>query len=68
MNLLNKQEIKQLTSIEIIDKIIETKKFLFNLKFKQTTKQSIKPHIFKQYKRMLAQLLTRESQLTTLQR
>nr|YP_009589137.1 50S ribosomal protein L29 [Corallina ferreyrae]YP_009660605.1 50S ribosomal protein L29 [Corallina chilensis]QBL75653.1 50S ribosomal protein L29 [Corallina ferreyrae]QCS25553.1 50S ribosomal protein L29 [Corallina chilensis] len=58
MNLMNIKEIKNLSSVDINNKIIEIKREIFDLKFKQATRQSIKPHLFKAYKRMLAQLLT----------
>ncbi len=45
-------------SSEINKKIIAVQRYLFELKFKQATKQQIKTHLFKKYKRILAQLLT----------
>nr|YP_010204106.1 ribosomal protein L29 [Ahnfeltia fastigiata]UAT97687.1 ribosomal protein L29 [Ahnfeltia fastigiata] len=53
-------EIQNLGYKEIQEKIIELKKEIFNLKLKQATRQSIKPHIFKHKKHMLCQLLTVE--------
>ena len=53
-------EIKKLPSIDIEAKIEEAKKEIFELKFKQATRQSIKTHLFKAKKRFLAQLLTVE--------
>ena len=63
MKILTIQEIRKLKNIELNDKILEVKKVLFDLKFKQATKKSIKTHLFKKYKRMLAQLLTIEKNL-----
>lgn len=63
MEILNIQQIKQLKHLELDKKILEVRKELFNLRFKQATKQSIKTHLFRSYKRMLAQLLTIETQL-----
>lgn len=63
MKIITKNEIKHLTSSEISIKIIEIQKCLFELRIKYATKQSIKTHLFKKYKWMLAQLLTREQQL-----
>nr|YP_007878221.1 50S ribosomal protein L29 [Calliarthron tuberculosum]AGA63832.1 50S ribosomal protein L29 [Calliarthron tuberculosum] len=63
MNLMTITEIRNLSSIEISNKIIEIKKEIFELKFKQATRQLIKPHLFKAYRKMLAQLLTIENNL-----
>nr|YP_009732348.1 50S ribosomal protein L29 [Gracilaria textorii]QHS71022.1 50S ribosomal protein L29 [Gracilaria textorii] len=52
------KDIKHLTNSEIHKKIIELKKEIFELKLKQTTRQNIKPHLFKHKKHQLAQLLT----------
>ncbi len=60
MNILNIKEIKNLEQKEINNKILEVHRELFKLKFKKSTKQSIKTHLLKKYKRMLAQLLTVE--------
>ena len=58
MEILTIEKIKQLERTDLNRKIIEIKKLLFDLKFKQATRQTIKTHLFKQYKRMLAQMLT----------
>jgi len=63
MNLLNIKEIKNLELKEINNKIIEVHHELFELKFKKSTRQAIKTHLLKKYKRMLAQLLTVEHNL-----
>lgn len=61
MNILKIKEIKNLNLEDINSKIIETQHELFNLKFKQATRQTVKTHLFKKYKKMLAQLLTIEN-------
>lgn len=63
MDLINIKEIKNLELKEINDKILEVHHELFELKFKTSTRQSIKTHLLKKYKRMLAQLLTVEHNL-----
>ena len=63
MKILTIQDIKKLKNIELEDKIIEVQKAIFDLKFKQATRKSIKSHFFKKYKRLLAQLLTVEKQI-----
>lgn len=60
------QNIANLQNDEIILKIIEIKKELFNLKLQQATRQNIKSHLFKHKKHQLAQLLTLETQRKTL--
>ena len=62
MSLKKIDEIKKLSIDEINKEIINLKKEIFDLKFKQSTKQKIKPHIFKHKKHTLAQLLTLETQ------
>nr|YP_009732288.1 50S ribosomal protein L29 [Gracilaria spinulosa]QHS70820.1 50S ribosomal protein L29 [Gracilaria spinulosa] len=52
------KDIKHLKNSEIQKKIVELKKEIFELKLKQTTRQNIKPHLFKHKKHQLAQLLT----------
>lgn len=63
MEILTIQEIRKLENIELNHKILEVKKLLFDLRFKQATKKSIKTDLLKKYKRMLAQLLTVEKNL-----
>nr|YP_009541717.1 ribosomal protein L29 [Synarthrophyton chejuense]AYR05726.1 ribosomal protein L29 [Synarthrophyton chejuense] len=58
--MININEIKKLSQEEISNKIYEVKKEMFELKFKQATRQNIKTHLFKKYKHFLAQLLTIE--------
>ena len=60
INIITAKQIRNLQPSELSKKIIEVKKALFELRFKQATRQSIKNHLFKQYKRMLAQMLTIE--------
>lgn len=60
MILLQIHEIKNLSLQEIEEKIHAVKKEIFELKFKQATRQPIKTHLFRTYKRFLAQLLTIE--------
>ena len=61
MRILNIKEIKKLTSLELDEKIIEIRTELFNLRFEQATQKSVKSHLFKLYRRMLAQALTIKS-------
>jgi len=61
MKLITLKEIRELSKTEINDKIIEIRKEIFDLKLKQATKKTIKTHLFKVYKRNLAQLLTIKS-------
>ena len=63
MEILTFQEIKKLKSIELKNKILETRKNIFDLKFQQATKKPVKTHLFKQNRKMLARLLTFETQL-----
>ena len=43
---------------EIHNKIINIRKALFELRFQKATRKRVKPHLFKQYRKTLAQLLT----------
>ncbi|MCU0524596.1 MAG: 50S ribosomal protein L29 [Elainella sp. Prado103] len=58
-------EIRELSDQEINDRILETKKELFQLRFQKATRQLDKPHQFKHLRHRLAQLMTleRERQL-----
>ena len=51
-------DIISLSNTEISEAIIETENQLFNLRFKQATRQSFKSHEIKITKRRLAQLKT----------
>ena len=63
MEILTTKQIKTLNHTEIQERILEVQQNLFDLKFKHLTKKSIKTHLLKKYRRMLAQLLTIETQL-----
>lgn len=54
------KEIRKLSPVDRSLKIKEVKKKLFELKFKQATRQTVKAHLFKKQKHLLAQLLTIE--------
>lgn len=58
-------EVRELSDQEISDRILETKKELFQLRFQKATRQLDKPHQFKHLRHRLAQLMTleRERQL-----
>lgn len=53
-------DIKNLDPSEISDLIIKLQKHLFDLQLKHGTRQSVKTHLFKKYRRILAQLLTEQ--------
>ena len=58
MGLAKFTEIVSLSNNEISEAIIETENQLFNLRFKQATRQNFKSHQVKNTKRRLAQLKT----------
>jgi large subunit ribosomal protein L29 len=58
MSLPKFNEITKLSNNEIAENIIKTEKDLFNLKFKQATRQPFKAHEIKYAKRRIAQLKT----------
>lgn len=58
------REIRSLKHSELSIKIVETQRHLFELKFKKATRQSVKPHLFKKYRHMLAQMLTEKHKFT----
>jgi ribosomal protein L29 len=58
MSLPKFTDIISLSNTEISEAIIETENQLFNLRFKQATRQSFKSHEIKNAKRRLAQLKT----------
>ena len=58
MSLSKFADIISLSNDEISEAIIETENQLFNLRFKQATRQSFKSHEIKNAKRRLAQLKT----------
>jgi large subunit ribosomal protein L29 len=59
------EEIRDLNDQELNDRIVATKKELFQLRFQKATRQLDKPHQFKHLRHRLAQLMTveRERQL-----
>ncbi len=58
-------EARNLSDAELAEAILKEKKHLFELRFKQATRQPVKPHEFRHAKHRLSQLLTveRERQL-----
>lgn len=62
MALSNFQALKELDDNQIKELVISSKKELFNLRLQKATRQSFKPHDFKNLKRKVAQLMTLESQ------
>ncbi len=58
MSLSNFADIISLSNDEISEAIIETENQLFNLRFKQATRQTFKSHEIKNARRRLAQLKT----------
>jgi len=60
METIKASTIKSLGSSELSDLIMKLQKDLFDLKLKHGAKQSIKTHLFKKYRRILAQLLTEQ--------
>lgn len=53
---------QKITKNNIQEKILQTRKEIFELKFKQTTEKNIKPHLIKHKKHLLAQLLTMQTE------
>ena len=58
MSLPSFNDIKSLSNSEIYQKVIQTEKELFNLRFKKATRQTFKSHEIKSAKRQIAQLKT----------
>lgn len=58
MNLIHKENLKNLTINDIDNKIVSTRRDIIFIKIKQKTQQTIKPHELKNKKHILAQLLT----------
>jgi len=52
------KDVRNLSDSEISDKVQNLRKELFDLRFKQATKQLAKTHRFKEVRTELAQLLT----------
>tara|TARA_Y100000766_G_C18529272_1_gene422768 strand:+ start:351 stop:569 length:219 start_codon:yes stop_codon:yes gene_type:complete len=61
------KEFKKLNSIQITEKIEELRKDLFDLRFKQATRQLNETHNFKILKKQIAQLLTLSKSQSTSQ-
>nr|BDA97632.1 ribosomal protein L29 [Cryptomonas tetrapyrenoidosa] len=62
MSFSNFEELRNLNDEAIMKEILDTKKYLFELRLKKATRQSFKSHLFKHYRHKIAQLLTAESQ------
>lgn len=60
MKLLTSNEIISLDHKQIQEEILNIKKILLDFRMKQATRQTVKSHLFKLYKRQLAKLLTME--------
>jgi len=58
MSLPDFNDIKILSNSEVADTILKNEKELFNLRFKQATRQSFKVHEIRYAKRRIAQLKT----------
>lgn len=56
-------KLQETTSNNIQEKILQTRKEIFELKFKQATEKSTKSHLIKHKKHLLAQLLTMQTEL-----
>lgn len=54
--------LRGLSDAEITEEILALKKELFTYRFQQGTRQTVKPHLIKQAKHKLAQLLTLEQE------
>ena len=60
MKLLRSNEIISLDHRQIQEEIRNIKKILLDFRMEQATRQTVKSHLFKLYKRQLAKLLTME--------
>ena len=60
-------DVRNLSDAELAEAILKQKKYLFELRFKQATRQPVKPHEFRHAKHRLSQLMTveRERQLNS---
>lgn len=56
------EDVRDLSDEELNDRIVATKKELFQLRFQKATRQLEKPHQFKHLRHRLAQLMTLERQ------
>nr|YP_009315186.1 Ribosomal protein L29 [Titanophycus setchellii]SCW23641.1 Ribosomal protein L29 [Titanophycus setchellii] len=58
MSIMSIKEIRAMNNNDIDNKILEIKKILLEYRIKQATRQSLKPHLIKQKKKELAQIMT----------
>jgi large subunit ribosomal protein L29 len=58
MKILDSNEINCLSQEQMQKEIIEIKKSLFDFRLKKATRQTIKPHMLKAYRRQLARIMT----------
>ena len=62
------KEFKKLNSEQITEKIDNLRKDLFDLRFKQATRQLNETHKFRMFKKQVAQLLTLSKNQSTIQK
>ena len=62
MALPKMSDIRDLDDTQLREAILAVKKELFQLRFRQATRQPVKPHEFRHARHKLAQLLTLEHQ------
>jgi large subunit ribosomal protein L29 len=62
MALPKMSDIRDLDDTQLREAILAVKKELFQLRFRQATRQPVKPHAFRHARHKLAQLLTLEHQ------
>jgi large subunit ribosomal protein L29 len=62
MALPKMSDIRDLDDTQLREAILVVKKELFQLRFRQATRQPVKPHAFRHARHKLAQLLTLEHQ------
>lgn len=60
MKQLTITEIRALNQDSLKQEIINIKKILFDFRLKQATRQSVKPHVIRAYKKQLARIMTIE--------
>nr|YP_009370287.1 50S ribosomal protein L29 [Bulboplastis apyrenoidosa]ARO90776.1 50S ribosomal protein L29 [Bulboplastis apyrenoidosa] len=65
MNSKKSQEFRNLSQEEIEAKILSINKELLYLKIQKATRQNFKSHLFKYYRRQLAQLLTIKTEVVS---
>nr|YP_009314776.1 Ribosomal protein L29 [Neoizziella asiatica]SCW23231.1 Ribosomal protein L29 [Neoizziella asiatica] len=58
MPIISLQEIRDMKNTDIDEQILEIKKILLDYRIKQATRQSLKPHLIKRYKKQLAKIMT----------